>query len=210
MKKLFIISAICACALMLTGCAAIAERVDASAYERIHRALMNMESFAAQASVTYISNNNQHTYETVMVARTTGEYRIEVTGPVQVAGNTTIFDGTTITQFNPNVQGRILTSTTEVPERVEILVTQFVRNFVNSNEVAIMAATVDDGLATILEATIPGDHPFLATERLWVNNDTLMPIQLIIYDRDGNERIIVSFSAFEYNVDIDDSLFRVQ
>jgi len=210
MKKLLTLAVICAAAMILTGCSAIAERVDASAYERIHRALMNMESFAAKAEVTYISNNNQHTYETVMIARASGEYRIEVIGPPQVAGNITVFDGNMITQFNPNVQGRVTTTTTEAPERVEILVTRFVQNFINSNEVAIMAATVDDSLHTILEATIPGDHPFLATERLWVDNDTLLPTLLIIYDRDGNERIIVRFIAFEYNVNTDDTMFIPQ
>jgi len=208
MKKLLVIGLVAICALILAACGG-GERVDASAYERIHRALMGMESFAAQASVTYISNNNQHTYETIMAARASGEYRIEVVGPAQVAGNTTVFDGTTITQFNPNVAGRILTTTTEAPERVEILVTQFMRNFINSNDVAISAATVDESLTTVLEASIPGDHPHMATSRLWVNNETLRPVQLIVFDGGGNERIVVVFSQFEYNVNLADEIFQI-
>ena len=209
-KKFMLLMMICVGALVFSACAAIQERVDVSAYERIHRQLMSMESFAAQATVTYISNNNSHTYETIQHARISGEYRIEVTAPQNVAGNTTVFDGTTISQFNPRVDGRISQTTHETPERLEILLTSFVRNFITSQEVSVTAAALDEGLTTVLEATIPGDHPYMATQSLWVNNETRIPIQMKIFDQNGTERIIVIFNSFEYNVNIDDSMFQIQ
>ena len=211
MKRIIVLAAALAVVLaVFSACAAIQERVDAGAYERIHRQLMGMESFVARATVTYISNNNSHTYETLQHARTSGEYRIEVTGPENVAGNTTVFDGTTITQFNPRVGGRIAQTTVEAPERLEILLTSFVRNFILSQEVSVSAATVEDSAATVLEAQIPGEHPYLAVGRLWVSNDTLLPVQMKIFDPAGVERVVVIFNSFEYNVDIDDSMFKIQ
>ena len=209
MKKFLLLMTICAAALALTACAAIQERVDISAYERIHRQLMSMESFAAQATVTYISNNNTHVYETIQFARTSGEYRIEVTAPQNVAGNTTVFDGVTITQFNPRVDGRISQTTMESPERLEILLTSFVRNFITGQEVSVTAAAMEEGLTRVLEATIPGDHPYMATQSLWVNNETQLPVQMKIFDQAGTERIIVIFNSFEYNVNIGDEMFRI-
>jgi len=209
MKKFTLLMLVCAGLLVLTACTAIQERVDATAYERIHRQLMAMESFTAQATVTFISNNNTHVYETIQHARVTGEYRIEVTAPENVAGNTTVFDGTTISQFNPRVDGRISQTSTEAPERLEILLTSFVRNFVTSQEVSIMAASMEEGLTTVLEATVPGEHPYMTTQRLWMKNDTQLPLQMIIYDQNGAERIIVIFNSFEYNVNIEDSMFTV-
>ncbi|MCL2375888.1 MAG: hypothetical protein FWC76_00690 [Defluviitaleaceae bacterium] len=210
MKKFMFLMLICAGVLVLSACTAIQERVDATAYERIHRQLMAMESFTTQATVTFISNNSTHVYETIQHARVTGEYRIEVTAPENVAGNTTVFDGTTISQFNPRVDGRISQTSTEAPERLEILLTSFVRNFVTSQEVSIMAAAMEEGLTTILEATIPGDHPYMTSQRLWVKNDTQLPVQMIIYDQNGAERIIVIFNSFEYNVNIEDNMFQVR
>ncbi|MDR2183528.1 MAG: outer-membrane lipoprotein carrier protein LolA [Clostridiales bacterium] len=209
-KKLMLLMLICVGALAMSACAAVQERVDATAYERIHRQLMSMESFAAQATVTFISNNNTHTYETIQHARISGEYRIEVTAPQNVAGNTTVFDGTTITQYNPRVDGRISQTTTEAPERLELLLTSFVRNFVTSQEVSVTAATLDSGLTTVLEAAIPGDHPYIATQSLWVNNDTGLPAQMKVFDQNGTERIIVIFNSFEYNVNIGDDMFQVR
>ena len=209
-RRLLLLIMICTAALAFSACAAIQERVDISAYERIHRQLMSMESFAAQATVTFISNNNSHTYETTQAARISGEYRIEVTAPQNVAGNTTVFDGTTISQFNPRVDGRVSQTTTEAPERLEILLTSFVRNFVTSQEVSVTAAALDEGLTTVLEATIPGDHPYMATQSLWVSNDTYLPMQMKVFDQNGTERIIVIFNSFEYNVNIEDSAFQIQ
>ncbi|MCL2575089.1 MAG: hypothetical protein FWE33_01525 [Defluviitaleaceae bacterium] len=200
MKRFMILAVIAVSLIVFAACGAIQERVDANVYERIHRQLLSMENFMAQATVTYISNNNSHTYETIQHALATGEYRIEVTGPINVAGNTTIFDGTTISQFNPRLDGRVSQTTTEAPERVEILLTSFVRNFIRMTESTVMAATVEDATTTVLEATIPGDHPYLATSRLWVSNDTLHPVRMVISDTSGTERIIIEYIAFEYNV----------
>jgi outer membrane lipoprotein-sorting protein len=68
---------------------------------------------------------------------------------------------------------------------------------------------MDEGQCTVLEAIIPGSHPYLSSEKLWVDNKTSKPVKLVIYDPDGAERIIVTYGAFEYNVELDDSLFTI-
>jgi len=210
MKRFVILGLMTAIAVVVfAGCGAIQERVDANVYERIHRQLINMESFVAQATVTYISNNNSHTYETTQHALSTGQYRIEVIAPINVAGNTTIFDGAMISQYNLRLDGRVMQTTTEAPERVEILLTSFIRNFIRTTESTVMAANLDGALTTVLEATIEGNHPYLATQRLWVDNETLKPIRMVIFDAQGTERVIVEYSGFEFDVEIPPELFAL-
>ncbi|MCL2349904.1 MAG: hypothetical protein FWC67_00340 [Defluviitaleaceae bacterium] len=209
MKRMILAGVLAAAGLfVLAACGAIQERVDGNVYEKIHRQLLAMEGFTAQATVTYISNNNQHAYETVQHARADGRYRIEVTAPANVAGNTTVFDGTTISQFNPRLDGRVAQTTSEAPERVEILLTTFVRNFVRSQETSVMASMVDESLTTVLEAPIPGEHPYLAMARLWVNNDTLLPVQMVIFDAAGGERVIIVYNTFEFDPEMPDETFH--
>ncbi|MCL2702396.1 MAG: hypothetical protein FWE91_02145 [Defluviitaleaceae bacterium] len=193
----------------LAGCRNKAE-ADRDAYERIQNALLTMTGYAAEATVTYISNKSQHTYQVRQQARMSGEYRIEVTGPERVAGNITVSDNKTITQFNTRVQGRFSVLPDEAPERLELFVTSFVKNYLRSQEVTISVASVGESLCTVLEATIPGEHPYLRTEKLWVSNTTHKPVKLSIYDPDGVERVTVTFESFEFNVDFDDSVFRMQ
>ena len=212
-RWLYILGLFMAANIFFTGCGVLGSSengyaLDLSAYERIEELLMNMQTYRAEATVKYISNRNTNEYTTLQQARITGEYRIEVTGPSDVAGNITMFDGTTIYQFNPSVSDRIAVGTRESPERSEIFLTSFIRNYRASREVSVAVGDFEEGRATIFEASISGAHPYMATQKLWVDNETLKPLQLIIYDPDGTERIVVTYISFEHNVELSDSLFR--
>ena len=209
--KSFAVFALLAVTAVLGGCrgGSVNEQTG-TVYEKIQNRLINMETYQAEASVKYISNKNSHTYDTLQQCRMSGEYRIEVTGPENVAGNITLSDGKIICQFNSKVTGKISVGTTESQERSEILLTSFVKNYVKSKEVSVSAASVDGGECTVLEANIPGDHPYLKNEKLWVDNKTLKPVQLIIYDPSGNERVVVNYTKFDYDVKLDDELFIIE
>jgi outer membrane lipoprotein-sorting protein len=182
---------------------------ELSAYERINRMMVELHSYRAIATVEYRANKGSNSYETVQHARITGEYRIEVTGPGHVAGAVTVSDGRNIVQYNARVEGRVSVPVDETPERSEIFLTSFIRNYLKCNDTSVMVADMEEGVRTVLEATIPGNHPYLATARLWVDNETLKPVKLIILDPEGTERIIVTYHAFEMNVVLDDVLFSL-
>ncbi|MCL2571719.1 MAG: hypothetical protein FWE11_04890 [Defluviitaleaceae bacterium] len=186
-----------------------ADAAEITAFERIQRMLFEMQSYRAIATVEYRSNRGVNTYETVQHARITGEYRIEVTGPAAVAGSVTTSDGQQILQFNNRVNGRVSLAVQETPERSEIFLTSFIRNYKQSEEVSVSVADMDEGTRTVLEANIPGNHPYLSIARLWVDNETMLPVKLIIFDADGAERIVVTYHVFEYNMVLDDGLFTM-
>ena len=212
MKRIFklIIPGIMLAAVMLFATACGTNAADGDIYEQIQRRLLSLETFSAEATVTYISNQNTHVYETRQFARSTGAYRIEVTGPERVAGNITIFDGRQIAQINEAANAKVILGTQDSPERYEILLTSFIRNYVRSRDVSVTVAAIDEQQFTVLEANLPGSHPYLATEKLWVCNDTLLPFKLVIFDTAGEERIIVEYKTFEFNPRLEDSLFFIE
>jgi len=186
-----------------------ADAAEISAFEQIQRMLFELHSYRAIATVEYRSNKGSNVYETVQHARITGEYRIEVTAPEAVAGSITVSDGRQIHQFNNRVSGRVSLMVQETPERSEIFLTSFIRNYKQSAEVSVSVADMEDGIRTVFEATIPGQHPYLSTARLWVDNESILPVKLVIFDADGAERIVVTYHVFEYNVILDDGLFSI-
>ncbi|MCL2405777.1 MAG: hypothetical protein FWC92_09575 [Defluviitaleaceae bacterium] len=200
---------------LLTGCSTgdglrgPANAGEVSAFERTKRMLFELQSFRAIATVEYRSNKGSNVYETIQHARITGEYRIEVTAPEAVSGSITVSDGRQIHQFNNRVNGRVSLMLQETPERSEIFLTSFIRNYKQSEEVSVSVADMDEGVRTVLEATIPGSHPYLTMARLWVDNETMTPVKLVIFDADGSERVIVTYHIFEYNVILDDGIFTI-
>ncbi|MDR1531027.1 MAG: hypothetical protein LBS62_02375 [Clostridiales bacterium] len=193
----------------LIGCARSPNNAaEKSTYEKIQRELIEMKSYESEASVTYKSNKGSNTYNILQQCRSTGEYRVEVTAPENYAGNVTMSDGTTIFQYNNRIKGKISIGTNENKERSEIFVTSFVKNYLSSQEVSVSAGSFDEGRCTILEAVVPGGHPYLSKEKLWVDNKSLKPVKLVIFDPDDSERIVVTYDTFEYNIKLEDSCFK--
>ena len=210
MKKYYILTLTALMlSLFVTGCARSEETVvDPSTYEKIIQMLSQMETYKSEATVQYISNKNSNTYGTMQYGKISGEYRIEVMWPEQSAGNITVFDGSTISQFNARNSGRVFVLAREDMARSEILVTSFVRNYLESPETSVSVGSFDDGKCTILEVALPGDHPYLATAKLWVDNKMLVPVKLVIYDREGGERVVVTYKNFEYNIELANDIFN--
>ena len=211
MKKLMLLMAVL---LFTAACGVgdtrgIANEKEMSAFEQAQRMLLEMQTFRAIATVSYHSNKGVNTYETVQHGRITGEYRVEVTGPTAVAGSVTAFNGQQIMQYNSRVDGRVLIQTEETPERSEIFLTTFVKNYLQSASISVSVSDMEEGVRTVLEAEVPGDHPYLALSRLWIDNTTLLPVKLIVFDQDGTERIVITYSIIEFNIELDDGLFTL-
>ena len=196
--------------ILLAACQPrITAEPEPTIYQQIHQNLSELQTYRARATVEYISNRGTNTYETIQHGRITGEYRIEVTGPENVVGNITSFDGQHIYQFSTRINGRVTILSRETQERSEIFLTSFIKNWLASQESSVTAANMDEGQFTILEATIPGNHPYLAIQKLWISNETLLPVKMVIYDPSGSERVIVTYHSFEYNVELEDALFSI-
>jgi len=217
MKKriIAILTALLLTITLLTACGSgglrgPSDAEEITAFERIHRMLLELQSYRAIATVEYRSNKGTNVYETVQHARITGEYRVEVTGPEHVAGSVTANNGKEIVQFNSRVSGRVSLAVQETPERSQIFLTNFIHNYRQCQDISISVADMDEGVRTVLEANVPGNHPYLSLARLWVDNTTLLPVKLIIFDADGAERVIVTYHVFEYNVVLEDGLFTLQ
>ena len=182
---------------------------EPSLYQQIHQRMAALQSYRARATVAFISNKGTNTYETVQHARITGEYRIEVNAPEHVAGSVTSFDGQHIYQFSSRVNGRVMILARECRERSEIFLTSFIKNWQAGQESSVSVANIEGGQHTILEASIPGDHPYLSKQRLHICNQSLLPIKMQILDPEGNERVIVTYHSFEYNIELEDAIFTV-
>ena len=194
--------------LMLAGCG---KGAQLSEYDKVHNNLMDMKSYATDATVKYISNNGENEYVTKQYALSDGRYRMETTKPDEYNGNVILFDGKMVWQYNPSAEeNKVRVNAPDKPERAELILFSFVENMVKSMDVGLEASSIDESMCTVLEAKIPGDNKFLASEKLWVDNESLCPKRLVVYDKDGKEKIVVDYENFEYNCEIEDEKFVIK
>ncbi len=209
-KVVFLTSILVVLTFLLASCSGLGmSRGDKEkAFEDTHKKYMDLTSYKANANVTYVANNKEMTFLTAQAGDMNGRYRIEIIEPENVAGSTTVSDGKTIYQFNERVSKDVYITTKESVERVEILITSFLRNYKQSDSVSVVS-NLDEGLYTVLEANISGEHPLISSEKLWINNKTLLPEKLVVYDKNNLETIKVEYVDFEYNPNLDNSIFQV-
>ena len=177
--------------------------------ESIQKQLAEMKGYTCTATLTRTNERGIQTYETMQYYKSTGEYRLELLSPEQVAGNYTIFDGKQVCQYNPRLDSSILRDVPENQHRNELFLGQFVKNYMQSEGVSVEAAALDESRCIVLEAVIPGNDPRLSAEKLWVDRSSLLPVRFVIYDANGEESYRMDYSAFQFDPPLDDSLFTI-
>lgn len=195
---------------MLWGIAACAREEPLTELEAIQKQLAEMEGYTCTATLKRNSHKGEQTYETKQYYKSTGEYRLELTAPENVAGNYTVFDGERICQYNPRLDSSIIKDVPESQHRNELFLGQFIANYMQSEGVSVEAAALDEAKCVVLEAVIPGNDSAVATEKLWVDRETLLPVRFVIYDAEGKERYQMDYSSFTFNPQFDEALFTIE
>ena len=178
--------------------------------EAIQKQLAEMEGYTCTATLTRNSHRGEQTYETKQYYRSSGEYRLELTAPENVAGNYTVFDGERVCQYNPRLDSSIIKDVPASQHRNELFLGQFIANYMQSEGVSVEAAALDESRCIVLEAVIPGNDSDLSTEKLWVDRKTLLPVRFVIYNTDGDERYRMDYTSFTFNPQFDDTLFSIE
>lgn len=208
MKKIKSVFIIFIVLLGLSGCTKNTKET-LSDMEKIQQQLLTMENYVCTATVEHISSKSTRTYEMKQYCKKTGEYRIEMLSPESIEGIITTYNGQTICQYNPRVNGQIKKDIESSIYVDEMFLGAFIKNYIKSEETSISVSKFDSAKCSVLEAVVPGEHKYLATEKLWIDNETLIPKQLIIYDKQGEERVKVTYGEFKYNVKLSDEIFTI-
>lgn len=195
---------------LLFSIAACSRQEPMTELESIQKQLAEMEGYTCTATLTRTNDRGEQTYETKQYYKSTGEYRLELLGPENVAGNYTVFDGERICQYNPKLDSSIIKDIPASQHRNELFLGQFIANYMQSEGVSVETAALDESRCIVLEAVIPGQDSGLSTEKLWVDRESLLPVRFVIYDTAEKERYRMDFSSFEYNPRFDDALFTIE
>lgn len=206
MKKGIAMLLSCTLLLGLCGCGKEGKLTE---MEAIQKELLEMEGYSCTAELTRSSKKGEKTYGTKQYYKSTGEYRMELTSPENAAGNYTVFDGQRIAQYNPRLGSSIVKDVPESQHRNELFLGQFVKNYMQSEEVAVETAALDEAKCAVLEAVIPGNDKDIASEKLWVDRETLLPVRFVIYDADGGERYRMDYSEFVFNPTFEEGIFTI-
>ncbi len=193
---------VCCTILLFSGCQGAASSTDPQ------KQLLEMKGYEAEAVVTRKTDHGENSYTTMQYFdMEDGKYRLEMVEPEEVKGNFTVYDGEKVYQFNPRTGTDMAVEVTPDQARNELFLGQFVKNYLQSEGVSMANATVGQRDCIVLEAVIPGDFAYTATEKLWLDTETGLPVKLVIYDNQGQERYVTEYEAFQYTDSFPEGIF---
>lgn len=210
MKKiLFSLLVMCFC-LYIAGCAKQEkepEVEEVNKTEEVVKLVNDFTGFNAKTKVTYFNGEEQNTFEMLQEGTVDGKYKIEITAPEGLVGNTTYNDGESIYNANSTRSSQILVSANDYPERVEILASSFIKNYRDKTKEFSKIGETTDGQYIVLEGVIDGSTTYMATEQLIIDINTYKPIKLDIYTSTGDKFVEIEYLEFNYNPQFEEGYF---
>ena len=170
---------------------------DMDIYEKIHSYYSKMESYSANVTFTVVSNKTENTYTAEQKAMGNDKFYIRVTNADSNLSVTTITNGQKTKTVTDGSDYSVTVPSAETTNM--LFVSNFFKTYYASEETYLAVNGAGQGNVTVLETEVSPKSANCAKASLTVNNKSLAPERLTVYDMGGNAVITCTFSDFQYN-----------
>ena len=186
LRRVLVVTCILLLATVFWGC----QNPNLSTGDRknVESMLQNLKKYEADVSITFTKNKDESNIKMKQVYREDGTYQTTILEPERLKGYYTTYDGHKMSEYNPSTQETIQTKVNPVLN--QLLFGTFVKQYRQSPVKEV------DGTITL---KIPGGFKYMASEKVWFNEQTKYPMKMEIYDTEGNLTIEIVFESFNYN-----------
>lgn len=157
----------------------------------------DFKGYEAQVKVSLLKDSKPNVLRMKQKADLKGNYEYILEEPTHLKGLCVTYDGRRITQYHPAIGQTVECEPSQA--RQEMLLTSFVERYQSSKEVKRDVAKQDGKTLVTIEMPIEGGFKYMAKEKLYLDEEKLLPIQMIIYDETGNITLQVDYESFKYN-----------
>ena len=207
LRKVFLLLAISGL-IFLGGCQAppFSDR-ERTIYEKIHKQYTHLSSYSASLLLTVYSNKTEHTYRVEQKVLGNDKFYsdikseesgVRLTVITNGAKTKTLSEGTGFSEILPTER-----------ENGVFYLTDFFRRYYGSEETSV-TANAKQGGETVLETQYYIDGFAYHKARLTIDNKTLSPETLILYDNKNKPILSATYTAFYPNdKTVEEALFAI-
>lgn len=192
-QKAILFSTLLMMALFLAGCSITKKQKNIE-----QSGIMTLKAYQAVANVTFLKDYQPNELVMEQIVNTDGTYEFLYTAPEHLKGTKLCYDGKQCKEYYPDLEQSVEYKSGDVPN--ELLVTSVTKRLQACDAVKKQEATLNGEKMLVYEVPIEGEYKYLSKEKLWVNLKSGAPVQLEIYDTEGNISIQIIYTQFKYNV----------
>lgn len=190
--------------ISLAGCGAVGHH---DVHKEIYKRYYSPKSYYAEAELTITNDRSRNVYHVRQFYLAPDKYSVVVDSPENVAGSGYVFkDGTVLLKsgFGKNEK---LPCTPD--GRSSSCLADFFAEYYKSEEASVsVSGGVVNEPETVMSCQLSGKKTNMFSQKLWINNETFLPVKLETYDADNNAVVTVTYNEFKLNCDLDDSFFE--
>lgn len=184
-------------ALMTNLCSCGGSTADM--HGRIHSRFYTMPSYTAQCEMTVYSNKTENKYEFVCTYDgTANRYRVDYPdiSVILSENDVRIIRDDSIVNV-PSDEGHML-----------MFVNTFFESYYAGESTALSVSGGDNSGYTELEAELMHPTAFGHRMKLWIDNKTVLPHNMIVYDKTGRQTLAVRFNSFEIRKSVEEKFVQ--
>lgn len=166
--------------------------MDIQTDEELERYILNISAYKAQVTVSIQSNKTTNRYKMIQEYEKNGIQRMIIEEPENRKGIEIVEQEGTVTVKNTNLGLSSLYEQEEVTGN-RLWLDTFLEEY-QKDENRSRRKTEEE---TIFSATVQTKHPYYQYTELHVDNKTKKPTQLIVQDKDKNNRIYILYNEME-------------
>jgi outer membrane lipoprotein-sorting protein len=192
--------------ILLSGCT----DKTAKNTEDVQKLLMKLKSYRCDVVFAVTNNKSTNVYKAKHLYKFPDQYRIEILEPSELKGQTTIYSGEKAYIYHPQLNTYLMTQNYNNSLEYSSFVGAFIESFKNNGGARFKLESFQDRQCYVLEIPIPGENPYRALEKIWIDAEGVIPVKAEILDKNNKISAQVLYENFEENPKLEDSLFQIE
>ncbi len=180
-------------AFIFYGCNKTSEKVVGST-ESFFEAL---KSYEASVTITFLKDKQPNEIKMKQSAKMNGSYEMTVVEPAHLKDNKISYDGQKVFEYYPSLEKTRVGK--ESVAQNEVLLTSFVKRYLTNENIKEQELQLNGKKVITFEIPIEGNFKYLSKEKLWLDTQSQTPVQMVVYDEEGNVSIEVVYEDFKMN-----------
>lgn len=192
--------------ILIAGCS----QVRISEYVRVNKMLSGLDTYFCTAEIAVQGNKVVENYVVKQYFMYPDKYRLEVLSPEDKKGKLTIYDGSSLYISHPQIKQEFTLGDIKGLEDSGMFPGCFARNLLISESADYSIKKIGNQKYVVIRAEIPDGNAYRKSQILYFDAESSMPCRMEILDSNDNVAVMVTYKDFNYNIKLDEFIFRKQ
>lgn len=192
--------------MVFTGCGVIGSK---KSFEEVSKRLLGLSAYTCDVTMRVANNRSTMEYRLKHFYKNPDKYRVEVLAPRELAGQVTIYNGSSSYIYHPGINQYLVTENFSSSIDYDAFIGSFLNHLRKTDDIKVSSEKEGEKELIVLEFDVKEANRYMRHEKLWLDAEAVVPVKAEIYGDDGKTNVAVYYDNFVYNPELKDGDFEI-